>query len=193
MDDVSFSIQPTPVSINIRCRKLFFLDNNSISGYPFGMENTNTAPHTDFRKLIDIADDMRRKVFKEANQAQQKKIMGLTVRQGGAVGQLKTLTEQNPDGVALKTLAKHLQMTIPATSLLVEAMVSKGLFERTPNPNDRRAVCIRLSAKGLALFADMYSHMETDAAKLFTCLTPEEADNFSRIITKLHSNYFGRE
>ena len=157
------------------------------------MENAEAAPHTQFRKLIDIADDMRRKVFKEANQAQPKKIMGLTVRQGGAVGQLKTLTEQNPDGVALKVLAKHLQMTIPATSLLVEAMVSKGLFERTPNPIDRRAVCIRLSAKGLALFADMYAHMEADAAKLFTCLTPAEAVTFSRLINKLHASYFSEE
>lgn len=144
-----------------------------------------TLPHTVFAELQAIMDDMRRRSFLALNAGMQKKLQGLSVRQGSAISQLKLLTETNPQGVALKTLAKRLQMTIPATSLLVETMVGKGLFERTPNPEDRRAVCIRLSEKGTQMFHDVYAHyyQELDArAKDFSVA---ELQTLQGIVDKL--------
>lgn len=38
-------------------------------------------------------------------------------------------------------------MSIPSTSLLVDSMVKKGLFDRKENPRDRRSLCIRLRGR----------------------------------------------
>ena len=103
---------------------------------------------------------------------------GLTVRQGSAISQLKLLQECAPEGVSLKEFAKHLQMTIPASSLLVETIVRKGYMQRTPNPNDRRAIQIKLTEKGLELFHD-------DLNQRCQVLTKEELDTLYSIVEKL--------
>lgn len=110
---------------------------------------------------------------------------GLTVRQGAAISQLKVLQETTPEGVSLKEFAKHLQMTIPASSLLVESIVSKGYMQRTPNPNDRRAVRIKLTEKGLELFGEVYAQFHEELDNRCQALTKEELETFSTIVEKL--------
>ncbi|MBR5878973.1 MAG: MarR family transcriptional regulator, partial [Akkermansia sp.] len=110
------------------------------------------SPHFLFRRLLDILYEFRRESIKAINAPSKKKLYGLTVRQGSAISQLRLMLEHEPMGVALKDLAARMQMTIPAASIMVDAMVTKGYMERTPNPNDRRAVCIRLTDKGNELF-----------------------------------------
>ncbi|MBR5195084.1 MAG: MarR family transcriptional regulator [Akkermansia sp.] len=112
-----------------------------------------------------------------------KKMYGLTVRQGSAISQLKLMLEEEPDGVSLKSLAKRMQMTIPATSLLVETMVGKGYMERKPNPTDRRAVCITLTENGLSLFANVYAQFHNELDRRAKALTAEDLKTLSRIVT----------
>lgn len=147
---------------------------------------TNTLrPHALFAELQCLMDETRRRSFIAVNVAILKKLQGLSMRQGTAIAQLKLLTEQNPQGVALKILAKRLQMTIPATSLLVETMVGKGFFERTQNPEDRRAVCIRLSEKGVQMFRDVSARFYENMDALAKSLTEEELQTLQTIIRKL--------
>ncbi len=128
---------------------------------------------------------MRRESIKALNAPAQKKTYGLTVRQGSAVSQLKLMQEETPEGVSLKELAKRMQMTIPATSLLVETMVSKGFMERNPNPNDRRAVCIKLTERGSSLFDDVYARFHDELDRRAQALTEEEINAFSSIVEKM--------
>ena len=143
------------------------------------------SPHVLFRRLLEILDDLRRDSIKAINAPTQKKMYGLTVRQGSAISQLKLLLENSPEGVSLKVLAKHMQMTIPATSLLVESIVSKGFMVRNPNPNDRRAVCIKLTERGLALFDDVYARFHDELDRRAQVLTEEEINTFSDIVEKM--------
>ncbi len=143
------------------------------------------SPHALFRRLLEILDDLRRDSIKAINAPTQKKMYGLTVRQGSAISQLKLLLEDAPEGVSLKVLAKHMQMTIPATSLLVESIVSKGFMVRNPNPNDRRAVCIKLTERGLALFDDVYARFHDELDRRAQHLTEEEINTFSNIVEKM--------
>ena len=143
------------------------------------------SPHVLFRRLLEILDDLRRDSIKAINAPTQKKMYGLTVRQGSAISQLKLLLENSPEGVSLKVLAKHMQMTIPATSLLVESIVSKGFMVRNPNPNDRRAVCIKLTERGLALFDDVYARFHDELDRRAQVLTEEEINTFSNIVEKM--------
>ena len=90
---------------------------------------TDTTAPLLFRKLQTLLDEMRRDCIRNVmTGGQYKKIQGLTVRQGSAVAQLHLLLQDEPSGIALKTLANRLQMSVPATSLLVESMVGKGLL-----------------------------------------------------------------
>lgn len=149
------------------------------------MNAATTTPHVIFRELMDILDQLRRKSVLSVNSMQQKKMFGLTMRQASAIAQVQLLMEKEPQGVALKVLAKQLQMTVPATSLLVESMVGKGFFERNPNPTDRRAVCIRLSSKGMELFDEVYANFNLAIDERATILSDEDLQALAGIVTKL--------
>lgn len=151
------------------------------------MNASRPIPHVIFSELTETLDRVRRMSVLSVNTMQQKKMLGLTMRQASAIGQVQMLMEKEPQGVALKVLAKQLSMTVPATSLLVESMVGKGFFERNPNPTDRRAVCIRLSEKGMELFDEVYAnfHREIDAHSAL--LTDEELRVLASISAKLRA------
>ena len=94
------------------------------------MESLPTQPHDTFMKFLNFTDDVRRDTFKQTPAEHLEKMLGLTLRQGTAIAQIRILTKDCPQGISLKTLAAHLNMTVPATSLLVETMV-KSLFPST--------------------------------------------------------------
>lgn len=143
------------------------------------------TPHVVFRELIEILDRLRRQSVLSINSMQQKKMFGLTMRQASAIAQVQLLMEKEPQGVALKVLAKQLQMTVPATSLLVESMVGKGFFERNPNPTDRRAVCIRLSEKGMELFDEVYANFNHAIDERAAELTEADITAIVAVVAKL--------
>ena len=143
------------------------------------------SPHFLFRRLLDVLDEFRRESIKAINAPAKKKLYGLTVRQGSAISQLRLMLEQELKGVALKDLAARMQMTIPAASIMVDTMVSKEYMERTPNPNDRRAVCIRLTDKGNELFDDIYARFHEEVDRRAQLLSEEELDVFSRVVEKM--------
>lgn len=143
------------------------------------------SPHILFRRILDILDELRRESIKAINSSSQKQTYGLTVRQGSAISQLRLMLEEAPMGVALKDLAKRLQMTVPAASLMVDSLVSKGFMERRTNPNDRRAVCIRLTEKGESLFNDVYARFHDEIDRRAQALSAEELQTFSNIVEKL--------
>lgn len=153
----------------------------------------NATNHNIFFTLYQLMDDIRRDSLKKTPQTQQKRVMGLTMRQAGALVNVEILTRNAPKGIALKTLAQNMQMTVPATSLLVENMVSKGFLERTPNPEDRRAVCIRLSADGAEFIESTRAYIAMEIAKRVEVLTTEELDAFGRIVDKLANAYYAQQ
>ncbi len=143
--------------------------------------------------LFQLIDDIRRDCLKKTPPTRQKKLLGLSVRQASALSNVEILTRNEPQGIALKTLAQNMQMTVPATSLLVENMVSKGFLERTPNPYDRRAVCIRISADGAEFIQDMRKHVAQELSKCVTILSPSEHSALESIVQKLVSSYYEQQ
>jgi DNA-binding MarR family transcriptional regulator len=81
-------------------------------------------------------------------------------------------------------------MTVPATSLLVETMVNKGFFERNPNPEDRRAVCIRLSEKGHEICNDVQSRLLSEIDRVAAVLSQEELETLAAIADKLEKEFY---
>lgn len=146
---------------------------------------TDKSPHILFRQLLETLDDLRRDSIKALKEADKSKMLGLTVRQGSAISQLKLMLEEKPQGIALKDLAKRMQMTVPATSLLVETLVTKGYIQRTQDPTDRRAVRLSLTEQGLAVFNDVYAHFHAEVNNRALSLTPEEVQALASIVRKM--------
>lgn len=154
--------------------------------------NDTLAIETVMRKMMITLDTIRHESFKELTSSspssQLKKVMGMTVRQSAAMSRLHLLMQDEPQGIALKILAQHMQMTVPAASLLVETMVNKGFFERNPNPNDRRAVCIRLSEKGEQLIASVSAEYDRRIVRHGEEVTQEELQTCLRVAEKIHAS-----
>ncbi len=55
------------------------------------------------------------------------------------------------DGLLVSELAGYTGNALPATSRIVDRMIKEGLVTRNPDPEDRRAIRIRLTAKGRSL------------------------------------------
>lgn len=163
---------------------IFGLDNRWKNMYHGFMPQTKT-PHFLFRRLLDILDEFRRESIKALNDPTKKKIYGLTVRQGTSISQLRLMLENEPEGVALKDLASRMQMTIPAASIMVDTMVTKGYMLRTPNPDDRRAVRIKLTEKGEELFNEVYARFHDEIDRRAQVLSEEELKAFASIVEKL--------
>lgn len=156
------------------------------------MESLPTQPHDTIMKFLNFTDDVRRDTFKQTPAEHLEKMLGLTLRQGTAIAQIRILTKDCPQGISLKTLAAHLNMTVPATSLLVETMVNKGFFERNPNPEDRRAICIRLSDKGEEVCHNVNARMEAELDRLAVDITEEEMAAFESITNKMTQLYYAK-
>ena len=146
---------------------------------------TDKSPQLLFRQLLEILDDLRRDSIKALKEADKSTMLGLTVRQGSAISQLKLMLEEKPQGIALKDLAKRMQMTVPATSLLVETLVTKGYTQRTQDPDDRRAVRLTLTEQGLAIFENVYAHFHAEVDNRARALTTEEVQALARIVAKM--------
>ena len=157
------------------------------------MSSLQTQPHDIFMKLLNMTEDLRRDSFRQTPAHHLKKMLGLTLRQGSAIAQIRILTKECPQGIALKTLATHLNMTVPATSLLVETMVNKGFFERNPNPEDRRAVCIRLSEKGQEICNDVQARLLQEIDRVAEGLSVEELENVLAVANKLENKLYNED
>ncbi len=154
------------------------------------MQTPAPAPHVVLRKFFNILDELRRESLKSTNALHEKKLYGLTFRQGTALWQVKTMTMKYPQGIALKTLASRMQMTVPATSLLVESMVGRGLFERTPNPEDRRAVCICLSDRGKQICDEVNASLNERIDTLFGHMSEAGLAQFSDFADDLQQRLY---
>ena len=146
---------------------------------------TEKAPHILFCRMLEMLDDLRRNSIRALKESDKNLTLGLTVRQGSAISQIKLMQEESPEGISLKKLAQHMQMTVPATSLLVDSLVTKGYVRRDPNPNDRRAVCISLTEKGSTIYELVYARFHQEVDERARVLTEDELSAISRIIEKM--------
>lgn len=164
----------------------FLLDKNPVTFYYKSMKNKN-RPHLLFRKLLEVMDDIRRESVEAIKESDKEKTFNLTVRQGSAISQLKLMMEEAPQGVSLKALAKRMKMTIPASSLMVEALVNKQYVQRIPNPDDRRSVLITLTETGTELFDSVYARFHAELDRRAESLTEEELAAFASLVKKMEA------
>jgi DNA-binding MarR family transcriptional regulator len=95
---------------------------------------------------------------------------------------LAMLSEAPERTLRMSTLASSTSATLPRLSHVVSRLEDRGLVERVPCPEDRRAVNARLTAAGWdAVVAAAPGHVEQVRATVIDALTPAQLESLSDI------------
>jgi DNA-binding MarR family transcriptional regulator len=84
-------------------------------------------------------------------------------------------------GVTMSHLAELMEHTSPATTGLVDRLVSAGLVERFGNPTDRRQVLVKITEKGKELVEKIKANIVTKIVEISKDLEEEDVRAWVRI------------
>ena len=84
---------------------------------------------------------------------------------------------------SLKDLARALHVAPPTASVLVEALVRKGLITRTASERDRRTVRIAMTPKAHKLFASLHEKKFSLFKKMLSRLNQADREKLAEILT----------
>jgi DNA-binding MarR family transcriptional regulator len=97
---------------------------------------------------------------------------------------LRILRGQHPNPATVNLLKERMLDKMSNASRLVEKLRVKGLVERHACEQDRRAVDIIITRKGLDLLAEIDTLLDSWEEQ-FKTLTPEEANTLNLLLDKL--------
>ncbi len=105
-----------------------------------------------------------------------------------SVAQFHTLAYiKKNDGASLSSLAAHTGLTLPSMSKLIDGLVSRGLVTRSSDQEDRRKICLCLTATGKDELEAAYEHTQTFLANKIADLSKEDLDILGRSMQILKS------
>ena len=105
---------------------------------------------------------------------------GLSPHQGRAL-----LVVALTPGLRPTDLASRLRISPRSVTEVVDGLVQAGLLERTPDPRDRRAVSLDLTAEGHAQVRAIQQSREQVAGTLFDTLSARDREQLQRILGSL--------
>ncbi|GGZ82019.1 MarR family transcriptional regulator [Streptomyces subrutilus] len=82
------------------------------------------------------------------------------------------LIEKNAE-INLRTLGKLLSAAPPSVTRLCDRLQAIGFLERTPSPDDRRELHLRLTAQGVGYLADLRVRRQQVLTEAMAALPPE--------------------
>jgi len=102
--------------------------------------------------------------------------------------QFRALRVLNHHGaLRLSDLSVRLHIAPRSATEVVDALESRGLVERRPDPHDRRATLAELTPQGTGVLRAIRAARGTEAERVFDRLTPADRDHLARILRQLQS------
>lgn len=92
--------------------------------------------------------------------------------------------DKAPGGMKLGELSQRLMVSNGNITGLVDRLVTQGLLDRQPAPNDRRTQLVKLTAEGRRSFRAMASSHENWIAEIFTGLSSGEQEVLMHLLGK---------
>jgi DNA-binding MarR family transcriptional regulator len=89
------------------------------------------------------------------------------------------------DGIRPGELAAQLRVAPRSVTDVVDALQARGLLERRPDPTDRRATVLALTASGRSLLAEVDTARRADAHDYFSRLSERDRASLRRLLTAL--------
>lgn len=98
------------------------------------------------------------------------------------------LTRQHNRELRLRDLNKHVLLTQPSVSRLVDRLVARGFVAKCPEPDDARGTIIRLTDEGYAMFRRVaVEHVKTINERVGSRLDQAELDRLTELCDKLRA------
>ena len=98
---------------------------------------------------------------------------------------LRVLTRCGP--IRLSALSEHLHIAPRSVTEVVDGLEAKGLVERQPDPQDRRATLVAVTAHGVEVREQIHSTQGVETERIFDRLDPTDRDHLARILRALRS------
>jgi DNA-binding MarR family transcriptional regulator len=88
---------------------------------------------------------------------------------------LFTVSREPGRRIRLRDLNRHVLLTQPSVSRMVDRLVSRGFLDKGTDPADGRGTIVELTADGFALFRRVaHSHMDSITKRVGDALSEEE-------------------
>ncbi|WP_077224064.1 MarR family winged helix-turn-helix transcriptional regulator [Rathayibacter sp. VKM Ac-2630] len=102
---------------------------------------------------------------------------------------LFNLTRQPERRARLRDLNKHVLLTQPSVSRLIDRLVSRGYVSKSEDPNDARGTVIAITDEGYDLFRHVaLRHMATISQHVGDALDDDELAQLTALCDKLRAN-----
>jgi DNA-binding MarR family transcriptional regulator len=85
----------------------------------------------------------------------------------------------------LSELSDHLHIAPRSTTEVVDALESRGLVRRRPDPGDRRATLVEVTEHGASVLDAIRAARGTEAERVFGRLSQTDRAHLARILRKL--------
>jgi len=92
------------------------------------------------------------------------------------------------EGVSQVRLAELAEVDAMTMVRILDRMEADGLLERRPDPADRRARCLYLTAKAKPLLEQIWRLSDATRAEVFAGIGKQERDVFINVLERLHEN-----
>lgn len=83
---------------------------------------------------------------------------------------------RHPQGLRMKSLSRYLMVTGGNVTGLTDQLVAEGLVERIDDPDDRRALIVKVTPEGKAWFDPIATEHEKWLEELLGALDPQEME-----------------
>jgi DNA-binding MarR family transcriptional regulator len=93
--------------------------------------------------------------------------------------------------IKMKTLAKKLNVTLPAATGLIDRLVALGMVKRDFDDTDRRVVLVVITADGRKVVDNVKKTRKKIIEKMFSCLSDNERRTYLKMILKVKANVGG--
>jgi DNA-binding MarR family transcriptional regulator len=85
----------------------------------------------------------------------------------------------------LGVVAEHLRIAPRSATDVVDRLEARGLVRRSPDPDDRRAMTVSLTANGEAALAEVDEARRSGAAAFFEPLSERDRTTLARLLARL--------
>lgn len=140
-------------------------------------------------KLHEVFSYVQNQAWGSLPARERRLLESLTPRQ---IKTMITVGMRGGQALTLNELSAILGVGKAAASILVSALAEKKLISRTTDPENRRFVRIKYSAKGEKLSSAIFSCASRRAAEFFGVMTGSERKAFCTVAEKIH-NLYSRE
>ena len=105
------------------------------------------------------------------------------------LAQAKALVRlEKNEGVSQARLAELAEVDAMAMVRILDRMEAEGLLERRPDPADRRARCLYLTAKAKPILGEIWRLSEEIRAEIFAGVNKEEREQFMNVLERVYDN-----